>query len=125
MQNNYQEIQTARIQQDPNQPRKGFSKERIEELAISILEHGLLNAIEVTKEGDGFMVVCGAMRLEAMKKLGFDMIPCKVIEISEADRFARQLSENIQRNDLLPGETANAVYKLWKSTFGRAEGIKN
>ena len=71
------------------------------------------------------MIVTGERRFLALKKLSFDMIPCKVIEIKDEDRITRQLVENIQRNSLMPFETAEAVYKLWKSYYGRAEVEKN
>lgn len=107
-----QELPISQIKADPNQPRKTKRTDVISELAENIKRHGLINAIEVDKEN---VIVTGELRWKACKKLGWDSIPCKVVDVGE-DRFARQLSENVRRSSMEPLEIADAVQKVYLAT---------
>jgi len=82
---------------------------KIDELAGSLQEHGLLEPIVVRPEGDKLVLVAGSRRLAAAKKLGWDDIDAHVVEMSADEGRARQLAENVHRKDLGPMERARAV----------------
>lgn len=103
-----QDILLNLIDPDPNQPRKYFDPEKINELAQSIQTNGLAVPILVRPAGERFVIVHGERRYKAALQLGRESIPAEVREI-EADE-ARWLSlvENVQRSDLSPIEEAQA-----------------
>ena len=99
------------------QVRQQYSDERIAELADSIRVQGLLQPVVVRPVGDGFRVVCGHRRFLAIQKLGWESMLALVEEVDESVIAARQLVENIQRENLTPIEEAEAL-KQWMDSWG-------
>lgn len=105
-------IDIDKIKPDPNQPRKTIDPNSLEELSNSIKEHGILQPITVEHiEAKGYYkLITGERRFQAAKKIGLDQMPCIVQgEIDSKKRYAHQLIENIQREDLNPIEKAVAL----------------
>jgi len=115
-------IPLNRIKPDPDQPRKSFDQEKLTELANSIKEHGVLQPISVDfvqDNGDGFYkIISGERRYQASVSLGLEEIPCIVqSDVSAQKRYAQQLIENIQREDLSPIDKATAILE-YKEKMG-------
>ena len=104
-------ISIDRIVPGRHQPRKSFDDERIEELADSIREHGLIQPIVVAQRGDRYEIVVGERRYRAAKIAGLKEIPSFIKDLSESGALELALIENIQRQDLNPIEEATA-YRL-------------
>ncbi len=103
------------IDVDPDQPRRLFKQEALEELSNSIREFGVLCPILVRVLGAGtYRLVSGERRLRASKLLGLDTIPAVIDtdEDSSESTLSKQLVENMQRQDLSPMEKAIAVGQL-------------
>lgn len=91
------------------QPRKAFDEEKLNELASSIKEHGLLEPLLVKKSQDDlYEIICGERRYRACKLANLSSIPCLIRDDLELNGYAVALIENIQREDLNPVEMANA-----------------
>lgn len=91
------------------QPRKDFDEEKLNELASSIKEHGLLEPLLVKKSQDDlYEIICGERRYRACKLANLSSIPCLIRDDLELNGYAVALIENIQREDLNPVEMANA-----------------
>lgn len=91
------------------QPRKAFDEEKLNELASSIKEHGLLEPLLVKKSQDDlYEIICGERRYRACKLANLSFIPCLIRDDLELNGYAVALIENIQREDLNPVEMANA-----------------
>jgi ParB/RepB/Spo0J family partition protein len=87
--------------------------EGIAELAASIAEHGLLQAVVVRRvEPDGYELIAGHRRLEAAKTLGWTEIAAAVRNETEEQAYILTLVENLQREDLTPREEAAALEVL-------------
>jgi ParB family chromosome partitioning protein len=100
------------IQVNPHQPRTVFIQEKIEELARSIKEKGIIQPLLV-KEGEiGFELIAGERRLRAAKLAGLTQVPIIVKDVSEEEQIEYSLIENLQREDLNPIEEAEAYKKL-------------
>jgi len=99
------------IDPDPQQPRTALHDETLEELAASIQRYGLLQPISVEAvEGGRFRLISGERRYRAAQLVGLSELPCIVQnDVAEADRYARQLIENLQREDLSPIDKARAL----------------
>jgi ParB family chromosome partitioning protein len=100
------------IHPSPNQPRKDFADEALEELAGSIRSHGVLQPVVVTRDGDGYRLVIGERRWRAATLAGLSKIPAIVREVGERDRMEMALIENLQRQELNPMEEARAFRLL-------------
>ena len=94
-------IKVSLIKVNPNQPRKIFDEEKIRELSESIKEHGLLQAIVVTKNDDEtYTLIAGERRLRAHKMASIDEISAVIMNSDELKLRELALIENIQREDL-------------------------
>lgn len=104
------EIALDAIEEDPNQPRTRFSELELDELAASIIERGVRQAITVTPRGEGgrHRILYGARRFRAAQRAGLTTIPA-VIRASSPDDAYDQMIENIQRDDLTSAEIAAFV----------------
>ena len=100
------------ISSNPWQPRTHFDRDKLEELAESIKQHGILQPLVVTKENTGFQLIAGERRLKAAKMLNMSEVPIIVKEASDRDKLELSIIENIQRRDLNPVETANSYKRL-------------
>lgn len=95
------------------QPRTTFDDAKLDELAQSIRELGILEPILVRKgEGSGYEIVAGERRWRAAQRAGLKEVPVFVRELGEQEALEAALVENLQREDLNPIETARAVQRL-------------
>jgi len=110
------ELEIVQVVPNPNQPRKEFDQVRLEELALSIKEHGIVQPIVVRPKGKSYEIVAGERRWRAAKLAGLAKVPALVREFSEAETMEIALIENLQREDLNPLEEAEA-YRLLMDSF--------
>lgn len=106
------QIRLAEIEADPSQPRRTFDEIALDELAISIAEHGVVQPIVVTPFGGHYRIVAGERRWRAAKRAGLEKIPALVRTLSDQHKLELSLIENLQRQDLNVLETATAYLKL-------------
>ena len=106
------EIEVTRIRPNPRQPRKHFDTEKLEELAQSIREHGVIQPLVVRPHGEGYEVVAGERRWRASQLAGQDRVPAVIRDLSDAKMMEIALIENLQREDLNPLEGAEAYRVL-------------
>ena len=97
---------------NPNQPRKRFSPDGLEEMAASIREHGVLQPLTVRKVDGSFELVSGERRLRAARMAGLSEVPCIVIDVDGVCSSLLALVENLQRRDLDFLEEAMALDRL-------------
>lgn len=107
-----QKLKLIDVEPNKNQPRQQFDSEKIDELAESIKEYGVIQPIIVTKENDHYKIVAGERRWRAAKKAGIGEIPAIVRDYSEQTNREVALIENIQRENLNPIEKAFALKEL-------------
>lgn len=100
------------IRPNPLQPRRSFDQEKIEELAGSIRENGILQPLIVKKTSEGFELIAGERRWRAAQKAGLAKVPIIIKEVGDKGRLELSLIENIQREDLNVIEEADAYQKL-------------
>ena len=100
------------IKANPFQPRRAFDEEKLEELAASIKEFGIVQPLVVRKQGKGYELVAGERRLRAAKLVGLKKVPVIIKDYSEAEMMEIALIENIQRHDLNPIEEAQGLQRL-------------
>ena len=105
-------ISIDKILPNPDQPRRDFSEESLQELASSIKEKGILQPILVKKIGENYQVIAGERRFKAALKAGIEKIPAIIKDLDKKNALELSLIENIQREDLNPIETALAYKKL-------------
>ena len=110
---NFQYIALKDIRTNPYQPRKQFSQKKIEELAASIKENGLIQPIILRKSSlFGYEILAGERRFRATSFLGLETIPAIVKELSDDDMLKQAIIENLQREDLNPIEEAESYQNL-------------
>ncbi|WP_294740150.1 nucleoid occlusion protein [uncultured Exiguobacterium sp.] len=107
-----QELPLTELVANQFQPRTVFDGDRIEELAVTIKEHGLLQPIVVRKQGTGYEIIAGERRYRAVRSLGWKTIPAIVKEMTDETTASLALIENLQREDLTPIEEAEAYERL-------------
>ena len=105
-------IKHSDITPNPDQPRRHFDDEALEELAASIREHGIIQPLVVTPQGGGYQIVAGERRWRAAGIAGLEKVPAIIRTLSEQHKLELALIENLQRRDLNPLETATAYLKL-------------
>jgi ParB family chromosome partitioning protein len=108
-------IRVDAIQPDPEQPRRTFPEDSLQELGASILQDGVIQPIEVTEVGaNQYLIVHGERRWRAARLVGLETIPAVVRrrDYDEVTRFVRQLVENIQREDLNDVDRAAGLLRL-------------
>ena len=105
-------VDLDKIRPNPLQPRRIFNQEKIEELAGSIRENGILQPLIVKKAREGFELIAGERRWRAAQKAGLAKVPIIVKEVGDKSRLELSLIENIQREDLNVIEEAEAYQKL-------------
>ncbi|MEA2206351.1 MAG: ParB family transcriptional regulator, chromosome partitioning protein [Blastocatellia bacterium] len=106
------EVDIDLIQPSPQQPRTRFSDERLEELAQSIQNNGVIQPVLLRSRSTGFELIAGERRWLAARKAGLRKIPAIVREIPDDRVLELALVENIQRQELNPIEEANAYLRL-------------
>jgi ParB family chromosome partitioning protein len=100
------------VERNPEQPRKRFDEAKLEELAASIRQHGVVEPILVRREGTKYRILAGERRWRAAQRAGLREVPALVREASDREAFEIALIENIQRADLNAIEEAEAFEVL-------------
>lgn len=98
-----------------NQPRKTFTPDKLEELAASIREKGIIQPLVVRKKGDHYELIAGERRWRAAQKAGLREVPVVIQDVSEDTALEMALIENIQREDLNAVEEAEAYHALMEN----------
>lgn len=106
------ELEIAKIEANPNQPRKIFNETALRELADSIAVHGVIMPIVVVKRGSKYMIIAGERRFRASKLAGLTKIPAYIKRVSDETMMEMALVENIQREDLNAIEIALTYQRL-------------
>lgn len=107
-----QEAELKDITANPYQPRRIFDEEKLQELADSIREYGVVQPLVVRKKGKKLELVAGERRLRAAKLAGIKKVPVLVREYTDTQMMEIALVENIQRHDLNPIEEAQGIRQL-------------
>ncbi len=116
-------VPVSEIKPNPNQPRKQFKPDELNELAASIKEHGVLQPLLVAEKPDGgYELIAGERRWRASQLAGLAIVPVIVKELAEEQKLEIALIENIQRQDLNPIEEAFA-YKRLMEEFGLTQQL--
>ena len=105
-------LKISEVTADPDQPRRTFDQDALNELAESVREHGVLQPIIVVKAGNGYQIVAGERRFRASQIAGLTTIPALVRTLTNQNKLELSLIENLQRRDLNSIETATAYQKL-------------
>ena len=105
-------IAVAEIHPNPDQPRRYFSEDKLDELAASIRRHGVIQPIVVRPHAGGYQIVAGERRWRAAQRAQIHEIPVIIRNFDDAETLEIALLENIQRQDLNPIEEAEAYRKL-------------
>ena len=106
------ELDVDRIDPNPDQPRREFEPESLQNLARSIGQHGVLQPVVVRQAGDRYELIMGERRFRATQLAGRKTIPAVVADIAADDRLELAIVENVQREDLNPIELALAYRAL-------------
>jgi ParB family chromosome partitioning protein len=104
-----QQVDIRRIDTNAGQPRKDFDQEKLQELADSIRQHGVVQPILLRQNGERYVIVAGERRFRAARLAGLDQVPAIVKDLDEAQVMEVALIENLQREDLNPIEEAAAI----------------
>ena len=103
----------SQIESYQNQPRKNFNQEKLEELAESIRQHGVIQPLTVRKLASGYyQIIAGERRWRAARMAGLDEVPAVIIEADDQKAAELALVENLQREDLNPMEEAAGYQSL-------------
>ena len=115
-------ISITDIQQNPYQPRKEFDREKLNELAQSIKENGVIQPIIVRQSPViGYEILAGERRYRASLLAGLRSIPAVVKQLSDQEMMVQSIIENLQRENLNPIEEARAYESLVEKGFTHAE----
>lgn len=108
-----QQVAVDAIKMNPRQPRVHFSQEELNELAASIREHGVIQPLIVSPNGDGtFVLIAGERRWHASQRAGLRTVPVITRQANNQELLEIALIENVQRADLNPMEEAEAYHQL-------------
>lgn len=111
------EIDIDLISPNPNQPRKLFEQDKLDELTESIKKYGIIQPVILRKEGELYTIIAGERRWRACKNANIKTIPANVRDIENRNASEIALIENIQREDLNPIDEANA-YEFIMERYG-------
>ena len=112
--NKLKNIDINKIQANVNQPRTVFNETKIDELAASIKENGLIQPIVVRKNNGVYQIIAGERRYRACRLLNMKQVPCIIEDYTDKQTQTLAIIENIQREDLSPLEEAKAYQALIK-----------
>lgn len=107
-----QNLFITHIEPNPDQPRKNFDAEALNQLAESIKRFGVIQPIIVSPNGDTYIIVAGERRWRAATQAGLEQIPAIVRDRQELEQLEVALIENVQRVDLSPLEQAVSIERL-------------
>lgn len=109
------------IRPNRSQPRKHFDESKLQELADSIKEKGILEPLLVRKVAEGYELIVGERRWRAAQKADFKEVPILVKEADDREALELSLIENLQREDLNPIEEAEALKGLIEEGISQEE----
>ena len=112
------QLPISEIRPNPRQPRRTFAEEGLEELALSIRTHGILQPLTVRRTEQGWELIAGERRLRAALLAGLETVPCMEAEADGNRSALLALVENLQRRDLHYFEEAAAI-----AGYLRASGV--
>jgi len=110
------------IDPNPDQPRRRFDPSELEQLAASILQHGVIQPVVVRQVGDRYELIVGERRWRASRAAGLTSIPAVIADLAAQERLEVAIVENVQRHDLNPVELAHA-YRALAETGSTQEEI--
>lgn len=110
----------AEVSPGPQQPRKHFDQQALEELALSIREHGILQPLLVREGSGGYEIIAGERRWRAAQIAQLHEVPVIVLDLDDIEALKIALIENLQREDLDPIEEAAGYQKLLE-TYGQTQ----
>ena len=114
---NLSEVEISKIAPNPNQPRREFDQEALQELANSIKELGIIQPITLRQmEGGQYQIIAGERRWRASQLAGLTTIPAYIVTVEDESAMEMALVENIQREDLNAIEIALAYQHLAETT---------
>ncbi len=108
----------SQVESCAGQPRKHFDQEKLEELAESIRQHGIIQPLTVRKLSSGYyQIIAGERRWRAARLAGLTEVPAVIIEADDRKAMELAMIENLQREDLSPMEEAEG-YKMLVEDYG-------
>ena len=113
---NLNEVEISLIDPNPNQPRREFDQEALQELANSIRELGIIQPITLRKVANRYQIIAGERRWRASQLAGLQKIPAYIVDVEDQGVVEMALVENIQREDLSAIEIALAYQHLAEAT---------
>ena len=113
---NLNEVEISLIDPNPNQPRREFDQEALQELASSIRELGIIQPITLRKVANRYQIIAGERRWRASQLAGLQKIPAYIVDVEDQGVMEMALVENIQREDLNAIEIALAYQHLAEAT---------
>lgn len=116
-------VKLSKIEPNPDQPRKDFNEEQLQELADSIKKYGILQPLLVQKKENHYEIIAGERRWRAAKLAGIKEAPVVIREYSPQQAMEIALIENVQREDLNPIEEALAYQRLMQEFQLKQEEI--
>ncbi|MBE5995837.1 MAG: ParB/RepB/Spo0J family partition protein [Lachnospiraceae bacterium] len=116
-------MKISQVEPNRNQPRKEFDKEKLEELAESIRQYGVIQPLLVQKNDGYYEIIAGERRWRASQMAGIREVPVIIRDYTEQEVVEISLIENIQREDLNPIEEANAYVRLMDEFHMTQENI--
>lgn len=119
------QVPVSNISPNPQQPRKQFDDEQLEDLASSIREHGIIQPLILIQgsSSNRYALIAGERRLRAAKLAGLTEVPAIVRTVTEQEQLEFAIIENVQREDLNPLERARAYQSLLESFSLTHDGI--
>lgn len=121
--NGVKEIFLEKIVSNPHQPRLHFDQVKLEELAESIREYGILQPLIASQRGDFYELIAGERRFLAAKRAGLKTVPIIVRDATDREKLELAIIENIQRHNLNPIEEAKAYSRLLDEFGMRQEAV--
>jgi ParB family chromosome partitioning protein len=106
------DVAVDRITPSPFQPRRSFDEVKLEELAASIRNQGIIQPLVVRPQGEGFELIAGERRWRAAMRAGLSRVPVVIRNASDHEALQLALVENLQREDLNPIEEASGYRRL-------------
>ena len=113
-------LKISEISPDNNQPRRYFDKQQLEELKGSISVNGIITPILYRVDGDKKVIVSGERRYKAASEIGLEELPAQLVS---GDYRVIALTENLQRNSLLPMEEARAIQDIINASGLAQQGV--
>ena len=107
-----EKIKLDEIRPNPYQPRKVFDEQALNELALSIQEHGIFQPVILKKSVQGYEIVAGERRCRAARMAHLEEVPAIIVDFSDQQMMEIALLENIQREDLNAIEEAQAYQTM-------------